>query len=82
MTTNKSMENSTLFAGATVGDHGDLILDRRLPLNPGEHVSLTIAKTAANVMVPAVDLHGTVLRYDSPFDLAIPDDDCEASNAC
>ena len=82
MSTTQSIENSTLFAGATVGEHGDLILDRKLPLNPGEHVSLTIAKTDAAVMKPTIDLHGTVLGDDSLFDSAIPENHWEAVSDC
>jgi len=71
-----------LIAGATVGKQGDLILDRKLPLNPGEHVTLTILKTAANGTTPVLDLKGTVVSYDNPFDSAVPDDDWEATGDC
>ncbi len=82
MLTPEQAGTSTLVAGATVGMHGDLILDRKLPLNPGEHVSLTISKTVTIGTVPLLDLQGTVLSYDNPFDSATPDDDWEASGEC
>jgi hypothetical protein len=80
MSTTHLIGSPTLFAGATVGEHGVLIPDRKLPLNPGEHVSLTISTAATNSTAPTIDLRGTVLSYKNPFESAIPVDDWEAGS--
>lgn len=82
MSTTHLIGSPTLFAGATVNEYGHLIPDRELPLNPGEHVSLTISTAAPNNTTPPTDLRGTVLSYENPFESAIPVDDWEAGSEC
>ena len=78
MLTTEANGDSTMYAGATVGEHGTLIPDKKLPLKIGEHVSLIIAVKSAEGWSPELDLRGTVVNYKNPFEPAVPVDDWEA----
>jgi hypothetical protein len=65
---------------ATLTENGTLLL-KELPFNAGESVEIIILKQSESISLAAqteYPLQGTVLRYDDPFESAIPREDWEA----
>jgi hypothetical protein len=64
------------WSESTVGEHGELLIEG-VPFQPGQAVDVLVVPRVAPTVRPGEALHGTVLKYDDPFE-PVANEDWEA----
>jgi len=67
---------TTLQLNAVVGEDGSIKL-QGLPFKPGEKITVTVENAPAKD-TERYPLRGSIIRYDDPFEPAVPPEDWEA----
>lgn len=67
----------TIRVEKIIQSNGTVVLEN-LPFDEGERVEIIILKANAETEKSRYPLHGTVYKYENPFDSAVPSEDWEA----